>query len=118
MGTLIHASGDKSAHATWIAHLGRPQGTITIDQGAAKALIENGGSLLPCGLIAQEGHFERGDLLAIATDDGRVVAKGLSNYNTGDLSQILGKQSDDVTALLGPMAATTVVHRNNLVLED
>ena len=90
-------------------------GELTVDRGAVQAL-RNGGSLLPVGLRAIEGRFERGDPVAVRDPEGKETARGLSNYASGELSQILGVQSNQIEKILGFTYGDEVIHRNNMVL--
>ena len=86
------------------------------DIGAAGALVERNRSLLPAGVVRVEGSFARGDVVAIVTSAGQVVARGLTNYSASDLDQIRGRKTADVRAMLKERAYDEVVHRDNLVL--
>jgi glutamate 5-kinase len=90
-------------------------GQLTVDDGAAKAL-RRGGSLLPVGLIAVRGTFERGDTVRVATPDGSEVALGIVNYDSHDLAQIVRCPSDEIEAILGYHFGDEVIHRNDMVL--
>ena len=95
----------------------RPSGTIFVDDGARRALAENNRSLLAAGIVKIEGDFDRGDVVGIAGPDGKIVARGLSNYAAGQLERIRGKKTREVRELLADEAYDEVVHRDNLVLE-
>jgi len=95
----------------------RPQGTVTIDAGAVKALkARDGASLLPVGIRKVSGQFERGATLAIYNHEGEKIAHGMSNYNTEDLTQIMGVKSNLIASTLGYSYGDFAIHRNNLVL--
>lgn len=100
----------------WIALTARPAGTVTIDDGAAKALTTRGKSLLATGITDVTGRFDRGDVLMVRDTNGRELARGLSNYSADELALIKGKRSSQFEKLLGRPAYTAVVHRDNLVL--
>ncbi|HZL38145.1 MAG TPA: glutamate 5-kinase [Tepidisphaeraceae bacterium] len=118
LGTLFAPAGKKaSSRSRWIGSA-RPAGAIVVDEGAARALIEKNRSLLPAGVLRVEGQFQRGDVIAIQTADGTVVARGLSNYAAPDVDRIRGKKSQDVRAALANAAYDEVVHRDNLVLSS
>ena len=91
-------------------------GEIIIDQGAAIALNKQGVSLLPAGIIATNGSFNRGDVIYILSNNGSKVACGISNYTSADLTLIKGLKSDKIQDILGYYYGQEVVHRNNLVL--
>lgn len=114
--TKFLANGSpRSARKEWIAGTLQACGTVTIDAGAAAALAK-GNSLLPVGVIAIDGDFERGDAIAMQTADGRVVAKGLSSYGAQDARRIMGRNSADVETLLGYKGRDALVHRDDLVM--
>ncbi len=93
----------------------RAPGLLTVDEGAAQAL-QRGGSLLPIGVSAVEGHFERGDTVRVAAADGHELARGITNYDNRALAQIIRRRSDEIEAILGYHYGDEVIHRNDLVL--
>jgi glutamate 5-kinase len=116
VGTLFAPSAKKrSSRSRWITSV-RPAGSIMVDDGAVKALVEKNRSLLPAGIVRIEGAFEPGDIVAIIGPDGADIARGLSNYSSDDVARIRGKKTTDVRALLGEAAYDEVVHRDNLVI--
>ena len=92
------------------------RGGVTVDAGAAKALIEGGRSLLPAGVVSVEGRFERGDIIAVRGPDGAVIASGLANYRSADVEAVKGKKSKDAAALVSHEYGPEVVHRNNMAV--
>jgi glutamate 5-kinase len=90
-------------------------GQLSVDDGAAKAL-RRGGSLLPVGLIAVSGKFGRGDTVRVSTQDGNEIARGIVNYDSNDLAQIVRRPSDEIESILGYHFGDEVIHRNDLVL--
>lgn len=94
---------------------GRAPGHTSVDDGAAQAL-RHGGSLLPVGVTAVEGAFERGDTIQVMNAAGREVARGIANYSSDDLVRICGRQSTEIEAVLGYTYGDEVIHRNDLVL--
>jgi glutamate 5-kinase len=116
LGTLFSPNPKKrTSRSRWIGSA-RPVGTITIDAGAVRALVEKNRSLLPAGVVAVDGPFDKGDLIGICSQGGTEVARGLSNYPSHLVSQILGKKTAEVHTLLGEAAYDEVVHRDNLVV--
>lgn len=119
LGTLFVPSKRKlSSRRRWIGLTKRPAGTVTVDQGAAKALSKGGKSLLAIGITAVTGRFERGQVITICDPKGHAVARGLSNYAASEIRQIMGKRSNLFEEVLGRPGFATVIHRNNLVLTD
>ncbi|MFI4861747.1 MAG: glutamate 5-kinase [Phycisphaerales bacterium JB063] len=100
----------------WIALTARPAGSVTVDDGAAKALTQRGKSLLASGITDITGRFDRGDVLMVRDTNGKELARGLSNYTADELALIKGRQSAQFEKLLGRPAYTAVVHRDNMVL--
>ena len=117
VGTLFVPSPRKRpSRSRWIGSA-RPVGAVVIDAGAQTAVAKNNKSLLPAGILRVEGLFERGDLIGVQTADGKLVARGLSNYASATIERIKGKKTADVRALLGEAAYDEVIHRDNLVIE-
>lgn len=93
----------------------RAPGLVKVDEGAAKAL-KRGGSLLPVGVVAVSGKFERGDTVKVVNSSEREIARGIVNYSDVDLSQLLRRSSDEIESILGYTFGDEVIHRNNLVV--
>jgi len=110
------AGGKLDSRERWIALTARPAGSVTIDDGAAKALTARGKSLLASGITEVTGRFDRGDVLMVRDTNGKELARGLSNYTADELALIKGKQSAQFEKLLARPAYTAVVHRDNLVV--
>lgn len=116
LGTLFAPAARKlSSRSRWIGSA-RPAGSIHIDEGAVRALVERNKSLLPAGITKVEGDFARGDVVVILSPDGTAIARGLSNYTAVDVQRIRGKKTAEVRALLAEAAYDEVVHRDNLVV--
>jgi glutamate 5-kinase len=94
------------------------RGTLAVDAGARRALVERGKSLLPSGIVAVRGTFDRGDTVAIAGPDGEVFATGLTNLSSADLGRICGKRSSQVCRLLGDGAYQEAIHRDNMLVRS
>ena len=90
-------------------------GVIRIDAGAARAL-KRGSSLLPAGVVAIEGDFERGDPVLVQGPDDQDLAKGLSAYDAADARRILGQRTEQIAAVLGYRGRDELIHRDDLVL--
>ena len=105
----------RTARKQWIAGTLRPAGTITIDDGALRALGK-GKSLLPAGVIAAEGDFQRGDAVIVKDPGGREVARGLTAYSAVDARRIMGHKSGEIEGLLGYCGRDEMIHRDDLVL--
>jgi glutamate 5-kinase len=117
VGTLVLPQGDgMSAWKRWLGYTARPRGTLRIDAGARKAVVEQGKSLLPVGVRELEGSFTRGDVVAVVDLAGVEVARGLSNYSAHDAARILGKTTDQIQTQFGKTPYVELVHRDNLVV--
>jgi len=104
-----------AARKRWIAGVLKPQGTLIIDAGAAKALAD-GKSLLPAGIRQIDGRFERGDAVVVKDHSGREIARGLAAYGAGDAERIAGKRSLEIEAILGYRGRDEMIHRDDLAL--
>jgi glutamate 5-kinase len=100
----------------WIFGSARPDGRVWVDQGAAIALREKGGSLLPAGITRVEGHFERGDTIVIVDPADAALARGIARYDAADLRRIAGCQSSEIADRLGYTSGPVAVHRNDMLL--
>lgn len=100
----------------WILAGPSPAGALVVDAGAARALCENGGSLLPAGITAVRGQFERGDAVSVRDEQGSELARGIARYGHEDLARIKGCQSDEISERLGYAYGPVAVHRNDLIL--
>jgi glutamate 5-kinase len=104
-----------TARKQWIAGTLKPAGSITIDRGALKALRE-GKSLLPAGVVAARGRFERGDTVSVIGDDGIEVARGIIAYSDVDAARIMGRKSSEIEGILGFRGRDELIHRDDLVI--
>ena len=117
VGTYFQPRDDRlAARKRWIAFAVPPQGRLLVDAGAKKALTERGKSLLPSGLVDVEGEFRAGEVVALAQPGGPEFARGLVNYDAGELRQIRGAKTADIEKTLGYKGFDEVVHRDNLVI--
>jgi glutamate 5-kinase len=112
---FLAAPEGRSARKRWIAGALAPLGALVVDAGAARALAA-GRSLLPAGVCAVEGAFERGDPIVVRALDGKALARGLSAYASADAERIAGHRSDEIEAILGWRGRDEIVHRDDLVL--
>ena len=114
---FLPSSSPMAARKQWIAGSLRPRGTLIIDAGAHRALME-GSSLLPVGIVSVNGQFGRGDAVNVENSTGQVLARGLTAYSSDEVAQILGQRSSDIERLLGYGGRDEVIHRDNLVIMD
>ncbi|MEY3137721.1 MAG: hypothetical protein RL580_1453 [Pseudomonadota bacterium] len=104
-----------AARKQWIAGTLKPAGVLRVDDGAARALSA-GKSLLPAGVTAVQGRFERGDTVSVQSADGRELARGIVAYADSDALRIIGRRSEEIAALLGFAGRDELIHRDDLVL--
>jgi glutamate 5-kinase len=104
-----------AARKQWIAGTLKPRGHLTIDAGAEKAL-QAGRSLLPVGVVAVEGSFERGDAVTVRNRAGHDLARGLVAYGSDEARRIQGRRSDEIEGLLGYRDRDELIHRDNLAV--
>jgi len=114
-GSIFLAAPAKRARKGWLAGRLTVRGRITVDAGAERALTK-GNSLLPAGVARVEGLFTRGDVVDIQTEDGRVIARGLTEYDSAEATRIAGKRSEDIAALLGHVPRSVLVHRDHMAM--
>ncbi|WP_144631905.1 glutamate 5-kinase [Bordetella genomosp. 13] len=105
-----------SARKQWLADHLRLRGRVVLDDGAVRALLHEGKSLLPIGVTAVEGEFERGDVVACVGVDGKECARGLINYSSADTRRIMRQPSARIADILGSMTDPELMHRDNLVV--
>ena len=117
VGTLFWSGKGKIRDRKhWIAHTLKPAGTLVVDAGARKALVERGKSLLPAGLIKIEGEFEFGKAVMILDEVGKEIGRGLVNYSSRDLQQIKGMKTSTIKKSIGKSFYEEVIHRDDLVI--
>ena len=117
VGTLFLPQTSRLASRKyWIAFTLRPRGRLIIDDGAKKALLDKGKSLLPSGITAAEGEFDTGDPVNCVDSEGNLLAKGLVNYSASDIRKILGLKTPQIFSVLGHKDYDEVIHRDNMVI--
>ena len=116
-GTYFHITGKRSAdRLLWLQHASTPQGHLTLDDGAVRAVVERRTSLLPAGIAAVAGEFVAGDPVELRDAEGRAVARGLVNFDAREIPQLLGRSTRELARELGPAYEREVVHRDDLVI--
>jgi glutamate 5-kinase len=117
IGTLILPKSEAlSSRKHWIAFNLKPKGDVIVDDGAKKAIVQKGKSLLPSGVVKIKGSFDRGDLVACLGPRGREFARGLVNYSAAELEMIKGLRSDQIESTLGYKYSDEVIHRDDLAV--
>jgi glutamate 5-kinase len=117
VGTYFVPKADRlGARKRWIAFAAPPQGRLIVDAGAARALTRQGRSLLPSGVTAVDGEFATGDVVAVVDGESREFARGLVNFDAGELRRIRGAKTQEIESRLGYKSVDEVIHRDNLVI--
>jgi glutamate 5-kinase len=104
------------ARQLWLAHAAASHGRLLLDEGAAKAIEGGRASLLPAGITGVEGGFDAGDPVDLCAPDGRVIARGLVNYDASEIPAMMGRSTHELAAKRGPEYEREIVHRDDLVL--
>jgi glutamate 5-kinase len=104
-----------AARKQWIVGMLKPAGEVHVDEGAARAL-RAGKSLLPAGVVAVGGRFDRGDAVVVRDPAGREVARGLAAYSSADAERMCGRKSGELEELLGYRGRDEMIHRDDLVI--
>lgn len=107
-----------AARKQWLAGQLKVKGSLIVDAGAERVLRESGRSLLPVGVVAVQGRFDRGEVVACVNESGQEIARGLVNYNSNEAGQLVRQPSRMIESLLGYAGDAEMIHRDNLVLSD
>jgi glutamate 5-kinase len=117
VGTLFHPTGKRRpTRLLWLAHATDPRGSLVLDAGAVRAVVERRASLLAAGVTGVAGDFTAGDPVDLTDPEGRPVARGLVNFDAAELPSLLGRSSHDLKRELGAAYEREVVHRDDLVI--
>lgn len=117
IGTFLQSREVKLvARKKWLADNLKSNGKIYIDQGAEKALIHNGKSLLAVGVTKVIGTFDRGEVIQCVNESGHEILKGLVNYNSEEVKKIIGVSSDKIELILGYVNESSLIHRDNMII--
>jgi glutamate 5-kinase len=117
IGTRFRANSKKlSSRKRWIAFSAPVRGSIVVNSGASEMIVTGGKSLLPVGIVEIIGSFKAGDLVAVADEGGKRLARGFTNYSASDIRQISGRKTSEIEDILGFKDFDEVIHRDNLVL--
>ena len=117
IGTFLQSREIKLvARKKWLADNLKSNGKIYIDQGAEKALIHKGKSLLAVGVTKVIGTFDRGEVIQCVNESGHEILKGLVNYNSEEVKKIIGVSSDKIESILGYVNESSLIHRDNMII--
>ena len=117
IGTLFTSAHSRiNARKQWLLGHVQLTGSLVIDEGAERAIAQKHASLLPVGCIRVNGHFYRGELVAILSTNGKEIARGLVNYSSSEIAKILQTPSEKIESKLGYMIEDELIHRDNMAL--
>ena len=117
LGTLLTAGAvPLAARKQWLADHLTVGGRLVLDAGAARALVRDGKSLLPIGVVDLSGEFQRGEVVACVEPGGREIARGLVNYSSEETRRIMRHASSEIEGILGYVDEPELIHRDNLVV--
>ena len=116
VGTLFLATDRLASRKHWLAFTTRTRGALVVDDGAARALVERGKSLLPAGITGIRGEFGIGDPVACIDARGVEIARGLVAYSSEAIERIAGLPTQRIDSVLGYSNGGEVIHRDDLVL--
>ena len=119
VGTIFHPTGKRRpTRQLWLKHASDARGELVLDDGAVRAVVARNASLLPAGVTAVHGRFSAGEAVDLVDLSGKVVARGLVNYDADELPSLLGKTTQQIAAERGRGWDRTVVHKDALVVMD
>jgi glutamate 5-kinase len=117
VGTYFAVTGKRqTTRLLWLAHAAVARGSLRLDGGAVEAVVARRASLLPAGIIGVDGTFDAGDPVDLADADGKVVARGLVNYDAVEIPGLMGRSTRWLASKLGPEYEREVVHRDDMVI--
>lgn len=116
-GTVFHPTSDRtSTRLLWLAHATTPTGALVLDPGAVAAVVDRRMSLLPAGVTSVTGTFVSGDPVDLLDENGNTVARGLVNFDSGELPELMGRSTKDLARERGPAYEREIIHRDDLVI--
>ncbi|MEN9693094.1 MAG: hypothetical protein RLZZ330_738 [Actinomycetota bacterium] len=117
VGTLfVAAKSRKPSRTLWLEHASATRGEISVDAGAANALLNRGSSLLAAGVKSVKGEFEAGDAVDIKDENNATIARGLIAFASADIPKLIGKNTVEITEAFGEEFAKELIHRDDLVV--
>ncbi len=117
IGTQLTAPTARlTARRQWMIDHLHTSGEVVLDAGAVQKLTREGKSLLPIGVTAVNGSFRRGEVITCMDENGKPVARGLTNYTASEVRRIMRHSSSEIEAILGYVEGPELIHRDNLVL--
>lgn len=117
IGTYFHVTGKRvPTRLLWLRHTAEPAGGVVLDAGAVRAVVKRRKSLLAAGVLAVQGDFSAGDPIDLLDESGRTVGRGLVNFDSGELPQLLGRSTKELAQELGSSYEREIIHRDDLVV--
>ncbi|MET8006907.1 glutamate 5-kinase [Nonomuraea glycinis] len=117
VGTFFHPGGrHPGTRLLWLAHAATGRGRLHLDAGAVEAVVTRRKSLLPAGVTSVEGEFAAGDPVDLCGPRGRVLARGLVNFDAGEIPELLGRSTKELAVTLGPEYERELIHRDDIVI--
>jgi glutamate 5-kinase len=117
VGTLVLAEGKSlSPLKRWIGFSAQPRGRLVIDDGARRAIVDQGRSLLAAGITDASGEFVKGDIVSLVSGANKEIARGLTNYPAKEVQKIKGLKSGEIASVLGHQPYQEVIHRDNMMV--
>ncbi len=117
IGTFFAPIKDRLTHKKhWIAYSLRKKGELILDEGAVKAIVHRGKSLLSSGVVAVHGRFDNGEMVACLDEGGTEWARGITCYSSQEIQEIAGRKSTEIEAVLGYRIRDEIIHRDELVV--
>ena len=114
-GTFFAPAGlELNQRKKWLAFFPSPKGSIEIDDGACRAILENGASLLASGVVRYSGEFGRAEVVSILDPKGKIIARGICRFSSDELSQIIGSDNETILRIHSWSNKPEVVHRDFL----
>jgi len=116
VGTLFLPERKLGRQKWWTAFAFKSKGVLWVDEGAERAVVHNGKSLLPSGIVNADGAFTSGECVEMKNTRGEIIAKGITNYSSSDIEKIQGLKSVDIEKRLGHKYTEEIIHRDNMVI--
>lgn len=119
LGTRFEAPGNaphESARKLWIGLAEMPRGSITLDAGATRAVLERGASILPVGVTTHAGQFMRGDVVDVLSSAGTLIGRGVSRYSSDEVERVRGLKLSVIARFMPEHDGQPVIHRDELLV--
>ena len=111
-GSVVHGTGRK----LWIGLAEVPRGTVTVDAGAVRAVVDQGASLLPVGVVSTTGAYREGDVISVTDGEGTEIARGVARYDARDMERVAGLKLDVIARFMPEKASCPCIHRDEMLV--